>query len=84
MTDTKCNGWTNAATWTVNLWFGDHWDYLSEDGILDAENMREHVQDYIDEMLGDKNNGFIRDMIDLGSVNWYELANHYKPSEKAA
>ena len=84
MTDTKCNGWTNAATWTVNLWFGDHWDYLSEDGILDADNMREHVQDYIDEMLGDKNSGFICDMIDLGRVNWHELASHYKPSEDAA
>ena len=38
MTDTTCNGWRNAATWTVNLWFGDNFAAATEDGI-DAETL---------------------------------------------
>jgi len=78
MTDTKCNGWTNAATWTVNLWFGDDWAAMNEEGeSLSADYLREYVQDYVDQMLGERPNGFISDMLDLGGVNWYELARHY-------
>jgi len=84
MTDTKCNGWTNAATWTVNLWFGDHWhDRLNDGETIDADAMREEIEEYIEALMGEKPNGFIRDMFDLGSVNWYELASHYKREPEA-
>lgn len=33
MTDNTCNGWRNAATWTVNLWFGDNFAAADEDGL---------------------------------------------------
>lgn len=73
-----CNGWSNAATWTVNLWFGDTFASYAEDGEpLSPENCRELVEEAIYSVIEPDNGGiksFIHDMIDLGSVNWFELA----------
>jgi hypothetical protein len=38
MTDTTCNGWRNAATWTVGLWFNDLWAEMAED-VLNQYNL---------------------------------------------
>ena len=77
MTDNTCNGWRNAATWTVNLCFGDTWADDTENGIdVTAEYCREMVDAYVFERIGE-DNGFIWDMLDLCSVDWDELAEHH-------
>jgi hypothetical protein len=79
--DMTCNGWTNAATWTVSLWFGDTFASYAEDGeALSEESCRELVEEAIYSVIEPDNGGiksFIHDMIDLGSVNWFELAQNY-------
>lgn len=82
MTDIRCNGWRNAATWTVNLWFGDSWAAMADDGVEITPDMcREDVERYVEELIGTPQggNGFVWDMLDLSSVDWYELAEHHSP-----
>jgi hypothetical protein len=88
MTDISCNGWRNAATWTVNLWFGDGWAEMAEQGLdITADYCREQVEEMIEERLGSTQSGidgFIWDMMDLGSVDWHALAEHHAPIEEEA
>jgi hypothetical protein len=86
MTDNTCNGWTNASTWTVNLHFGDYWGQLVEEGEqIDGDSMRSDVEACVDEILDQfKDRGgacFIRDMMGLGEVNWWELSRHYEKED---
>lgn len=87
MTDISCNGWRNAATWTVNLWFGDNWAELAEDGFdFSPEYLRDMVEEYVSELIGDDkySHGFIWDMLDLNVVDWDALRDHYAPAEAVA
>jgi hypothetical protein len=82
MTDISCNGWRNAATWTVNLWFGDSFAAAAEEGeALTPIGCRETVEAYVDEIIGFEgtSGGFLWDMLDLNSVDWAALAEHHKP-----
>jgi hypothetical protein len=85
MNDNTCNGWRNAATWTVNLWFGDGWAEMAHEGMdITADYCREQVEEMIEERLGSAQSGidgFIWDMLDLSSVDWYQLAAHHAPME---
>ena len=73
------NGWRNAETWTVNLWFGDTFAAMAEHGeALSADACREMVEEYAEEALGGAG-GFIWDMMNLGAVDWQELAEHHLP-----
>jgi hypothetical protein len=86
-TDTTCNGWRNAATWTVNLWFGDNWAELREDGFdFSPEYLRDMVEEYVSELIGDDkySHGFIWDMLDLNAVDWDALRDHHAPVEAVA
>jgi hypothetical protein len=84
MTDISCNGWRNAATWTVNLWFGDSWAMMADEGDeITAEYCRDTVEDYVRDAIGE-DNGFIWDMLDLRSVDWDALAEHHAPIEEGA
>lgn len=71
-----CNGWTNAETWTVNLWFGDTFSSYADDGEpLDADACRELVKDAVYSLIAPEGvGGFITDMMQLNAVNWEELA----------
>jgi hypothetical protein len=52
MTDISCNGWRNAHTWTVNLWFGDNFAAATEDGIeVTPDYCRQMVDDYVEMIL---------------------------------
>ena len=80
MTDNTCNGWRNAATWTVNLWFGDTWADDTENGMdVTAEYCRDMVEEYVHDLIGRDSTtaGFIWDMLDLNSVDWDALAEHH-------
>ena len=75
-----CNGWKNRETWLVNLWFGDTLAMMQDDGdVITADYIESMVTDYIEENLGAPRHGFIMDMMDLGAIDYDELAAHYAP-----
>lgn len=72
-----CNGWKNRETWLVNLWFGDTLAMMQDDGdVITADYIESMVTDYVDEIV--PASSFIADMIDLGAIDYDELAAHYE------
>ena len=69
-TNTTYNGWTNYATWRVNLEMFDGCEcYYS------PESAREFVEESIEESSSE---GIARSyaMAFLSDVNWYEISQH--------
>lgn len=82
MTDNTCNGWRNAATWTVGLWFNDTWAEMSHEcDTITADYCRDMVEEYVYDLIGRDSTtaGFIWDMLDLNAVDWDALAEHHAP-----
>ena len=85
--DTKqYNGWTNHATWLVNLWLTN--DEYTEHGLRMAVRYGGHegLKDYVDELLDDSgiaSDTMWYDMIRsfLSDVDWREIAGHYKDED---
>ena len=86
----KYNGWTNYATWLVNLHF-DNLDFTDEveSGVFDdmdaddigchvAAWIQEHVDTILDE-VADSRCCFVQDLINctLNDVDWHDIAFHY-------
>jgi hypothetical protein len=81
MTDTTYNGWTNYATWRVNLEIFDGID-LMDYGLekLDAYELSQCLKDNARDIIENTSTeGIARDyaMAFLDYVNWRELAEHY-------
>jgi hypothetical protein len=66
------NGWTNYATWRVNLEMFDGYE-----STLSADTAREIVEEYIE---GSSVEGLARDyaLAFISDVNWHEIAAHYQ------
>lgn len=82
MSDTKYNGWTNYATWRVNLeiFDGNELDELF-DLTLPVEQLRSVLQDYVQGHIyeaggGDGNIAVDYALAFISDVNWYEIAEH--------
>jgi hypothetical protein len=82
MSDTKYNGWTNYATWRVNLEIFDGYE-LDElfDLTLPVEQLRHVLQDYVEGHIYESGGGNGNIAVDyalafLSDVNWYEIAKH--------
>jgi hypothetical protein len=82
MTDKTYNGWTNYATWRVNI---EIFDGLEQNEMFDltlpVEQLRHVLQDYVNEYvyeLCDDRHRLIEGWISafLSDVNWYEIAEH--------
>ena len=83
MTDKTYNGWTNYATWRVNLEIFDNIPIQDFDGVDCAEPdlyeislaLKERAEYYIE---CTSQEGFARDyaLAFLSDVNWYEIAKH--------
>jgi hypothetical protein len=69
MSDTEYNGWTNRATWLVNIWF-------NPESKSDVEYARETLDDAIAAAPD-----FLRDFIDT-DINWDELLHQFKEEEE--
>lgn len=80
MNDTKYNGWTNYATWRVNLEMFDGFDLSDiacpgDDGYDIAQQLRSYAEEIIcisatDGLAKDYALAFVSD------VNWREIAQH--------
>ena len=82
MTKTDYNGWTNRETWVINLWLGEYFQDVANDGqSLMADYIEETVWDMLEEAEVPP---MFKDLIDLGVVNWQELAAHYVTDEEVA
>ena len=66
------NGWTNYATWRVNLEMFD-----GSDQYWTPESAREFVEEII---IDSTPEGVARDyaLAFISDVNWYEIAQHYE------
>jgi hypothetical protein len=73
MTNQNYNGWTNYATWRVNL---ELFDGMEPDE-YGPDELRELAQDLIEQTAS----GLALDyaLAFLEDVNWYEIAKHLAP-----
>ena len=81
MVDNKYNGWTNYATWRVNLEMFDG-DYE----ILEGYNA-ETLKSIVEEMLEHDNDNTITlsyALAFINDVNWYEIAQHINRDDAGA
>jgi hypothetical protein len=88
MTDTKYNGWTNYATWRVNLEVFDGMDWVDVFGNPDPDLTDPYecsrtvlslaLKDYAEEVVLSGSSGLVNDYAQafLSDVNWYEIADH--------
>lgn len=80
--DNRHNGWTNYATWRVNLEIFDEMDVrdtFSIDADDDASELANALEQYADELLTmNGESGLTLDYARafLSDVNWYEIAEH--------
>jgi hypothetical protein len=77
-TDNTCNGWSNYATWRVNLEIFDGGEFSN----MAACEMREFVEELIENQTPE---GLARDyaMAFLADVDWMEIREHYEEQEVA-
>jgi hypothetical protein len=78
---TGYNGWKNKETWLVNLWLGDTFADMQEEGHrITADLIESMVQEFIGDIDGKSvENGFLIDMLNcaLGEIDYRELAANY-------
>ena len=79
MTTTEYNGWTNYATWRVNLEMFDGTD-LASDNDLDAYDLGQILRDRAEDFLacGAEMGSAALDyaLAFISDVNWREIAEH--------
>jgi hypothetical protein len=89
MSDKTYNGWTNYATWRVNLEMFDGKDFAS-DGDWDAYDLGQDLRNGTLDMIAEQATGLAQDYAEafLADVNWYEIAEHmiegYRKEEQDA
>lgn len=84
MSDKTYNGWTNYATWRVNLEVFDGFrpdEYFSDFDKDDAYKAGQGLKQYAEEVIfdcADVPEGLARDyaLAFLSDVNWFEIAQH--------
>lgn len=77
MTDKTYNGWTNYATWRINLemWDGfkvEHFEFA------DVDSIANYFKESSEEIINESSDGLAHSyaMAFLSEVNWYEIAQH--------
>ena len=83
MSDKTYNGWTNYATWRVNLEVFDGWGVNDLDSLTmgDNTNLHNQLKEYVQGLIyeaggGDGNRAVDYALAFLSDVNWYEIAEH--------
>jgi hypothetical protein len=65
MNDNTYNGWTNRATWLVNVWFNPE----SQDDVESARMAIEEAEDALPD--------YMRDFLCTNEINWDELLEQF-------
>jgi hypothetical protein len=67
------NGWTNYATWRVNLEFFD-------DGAAEYYTTPDECRDYVQSVIEEQSEGVALDyaMAFISEVNWHEITENHK------
>lgn len=83
-TDRTYNGWTNYATWRVNLEFFGNGETLADMG-FSPECLHVQLRDFVEEIVTDGATGIARDyaLAFLSDVDWDEIADHMLEDEAA-
>lgn len=81
MSNTTYNGWTNYATWRVNLEIFDGSDAEAFNLKQEAYYLGQDLKDYAEGLIYDMGGGEGNIAVDyalafLSEVNWHEIANH--------
>ena len=87
MTDKTYNGWTNYATWRVNLEVFDGGDWKDHFGLgLDPDNLKLALKELVENLIyesGSKDSLAVDYALAfLSDVNWYEIAEHLLEDEE--
>ena len=77
----KYNGWTNYATWRVNLEIFDGNDFDTWQGYASAYDLGQALKEYAEGLIhesGGANGNLAVDyaLAFLSEVNWHEIAEH--------
>jgi hypothetical protein len=86
MSNTTYNGWTNYATWRVNLEVFDGMDIMdylgpcADIGTLSLR-MKEYAENIIEDQTSENSIAQSYALAFLADVNWYEIAKHYYEEE---
>ena len=70
MSDNTYNGWTNRATWLVNVWF-------NPENLDDVQSARAVIEEAEDAMPD-----YMRDFLCTSEINWDELEAHFEETEE--
>jgi len=73
-TTNKYNGWTNYATWRVNL---EMFDGFEPDGTMEADDYKFMAIEFL-EADGTAGLAFDYAMAFIDNVNWHEIAENHK------
>ena len=80
MTDTTYNGWTNYATWRVNLEIFDGMSPRDVTNTRDVEayELGQAMKELAELIMEDRATGLALDyaLAFMADVNWYEIAQH--------
>lgn len=80
MTDTKHNGWTNYATWRVNL---ELFDGFEIEQIMTADDYKYMAIQALESDCATTSLAFDYALAFLDEVNWHEIAEAHKYEVKA-
>ena len=77
MSNNTYNGWTNYATWRVNLEMFDGFEADEYEWLRFADNCKSYAEDVIESQSED---GIARSyaLAFLSEVNWHEIASHFE------
>ena len=87
MSDKTYNGWTNYATWRVNLEVFDDFRVMDEELMDDVYELSQYLRETAEVYIEDSSteDGLARDyaLAFLSDVNWFEIAKHMIDDAKA-
>ena len=87
MNDKTYNGWTNYATWRVNLEIFDDFRVMDKELMDDVYELSQYLRETAEVYIEDSSteDGLARDyaLAFLSDVNWFEIAKHMIDEAKA-
>ena len=72
------NGWTNYATWRINLEMLDGFEAESDMPVGDISDMADYLKEYCESFIDETPDGLAKSYAYafMSDVNWYEIAEH--------